>query len=561
MRNDGHGKAEQHSGAHRHVTPLVRLLGLFRLELADILALTLFGLTAGFLSLATPLAIEWVVTTVGFGRYLQPLLVLAIILFVFLGFLSTMRILQSLVVEIIQRRLLVRFVGDLSFRLPFVKLKELEGVYGPELLNRFFDIVTLQKLLASLLLDGISLVLSTITGMLLLAFYHPFLLGYDVILLLCMTLITWILGRGAIQTAIDESLVKYRVAFWLQQVIAYPTAFRLHGGNQLAVQNANSLTLEYLEARKRHFQILLRQIVFAGGLQAVASTALLGIGGWLVLREQLTLGQLVASELVVSVIVGAFAKVGKTLENYYDMMSSLDKIGHVLDLSSEANRNALSTQSGCAALRWNELNIRIADGHGILDCGHGQIEAGQHAAIRGCDIEVASNFLKGLACLLPLEHGFAEIEKHAIADASMALHDPWLGYVGDIEIFDGTIQDNLQLGRNAIPPQNIRGVLADLGIWDAIASLPEGMQTVLHGRGHLLSHDQRVKLMIARAIVGNPRVLLIDRALDALVPSSREALEGYLLADDAPWTCVLATALPHLSHPIFELQLQAEVKS
>ncbi len=232
-----------------------------------------------------------VVTTVGFGRYLQPLFVLAIILFVFLGFLSAMRILQAIVVEILQRRLLVRFVGDLTHRLPVVRLRDLEGVHGPELLNRYFDIVTIQKAIASLLLDGISLILSTLTGMLLLAFYHPFLLGFDIILLLCMTVVTWILGRGAVRSAIDESLVKYRLAFWLQQIIAYPTAFRLHGGNQLAINQANILSLNYLEARKRHFQVLIRQIVFAGALQAIASTALLGLGGYLVITEKLTMGQ------------------------------------------------------------------------------------------------------------------------------------------------------------------------------------------------------------------------------------------------------------------------------
>jgi ABC-type bacteriocin/lantibiotic exporter with double-glycine peptidase domain len=96
---------------------------------------------------------------------------------------------------------------------------------------------------------------------------------------------------------------------------------RYEGSAQFALERADHLIFDYLTARASHFRILMRQIVFALGMQAVASTVLLGLGGWLVISAQLTLGQLVAAELIVAVIVGSFAKLGKHMESFYDVFT------------------------------------------------------------------------------------------------------------------------------------------------------------------------------------------------------------------------------------------------
>ena len=164
------------------------------------------------------------------------------------------------------------------------------------------------------LLDGIGLILSAVIGMAVLAFYHPWLLGFDLVMMASIAFIILVLGRGAVDSAIKESKNKYYMAAWLEDIARCPTTFRTAGGTDLALERTDRLVHEYLEARQKHFRILMRQILFALGLQAVASTALLGIGGWLVVDGQLTLGQLVAAELIVTVIVRAFAKLGKHME-------------------------------------------------------------------------------------------------------------------------------------------------------------------------------------------------------------------------------------------------------
>ena len=215
---------------HGHPKPMKRFLTLLRLETRDILTLALFGLVSGVLGLATPLAVESLVNTVAWGTYLQPLFVLSLILFGFLSFAGTLKLLQVIIAEVVQRRVFVRIVGDLAHRFPLAKRDSLVNEHPSELANRYFDIMTIQKATASLLLDGISIVLQTVIGMLLLAVYHPFLLGFDIILLVTMTLFTYLLGRGGVRTAIDESKIKYEMAHWLQDVLSMPTAFRLHGG-------------------------------------------------------------------------------------------------------------------------------------------------------------------------------------------------------------------------------------------------------------------------------------------------------------------------------------------
>ena len=282
-------------------------------------------------------------------------------LFTFLTFAAALRGLLSYVVEILQRRLFVRLVADLAYRLPRVRGTAFDGMHAPELVNRFFEIVTVQKAASSLLLDAVSIILQTFVGMAVLAFYHPFLLGFDLVLLMLIAFITFGLGRGAVKTAVNESIAKYAVGAWLEELVRHPTAFKLHSGHQFALDRSDRLTVDYLDARKKHYRIVLRQLLFALGLQATVATALLGLGGWLVIQGQLTLGQLVAAELIVTVIVGSFAKMGKHLESFYDLLASMDKLGHLFDLPTERHDKQFHLQAGVpaeVAVRRSLLQLR-----------------------------------------------------------------------------------------------------------------------------------------------------------------------------------------------------------
>ncbi len=222
--------------------PLRRFLALLKPEASDIRTIVVFSIVIGLLSLTLPLAVEAVVNTIAFGRYLQPLIVLSMIVFTFLAFRAGLTVLMTVVTEVIQRRLFVRCVEDLSYRLTRVPMSVWRTKHGPELVNRFFDIVTVQKVTSKLLLETLMLILQTVIGLSVLAFYHPFLLGYDVGLLTMMTIILYIMGRGAVRTATQESQLKYETAAWLQEIVRHPSTYKFNGGLGFAINRAEVLS-------------------------------------------------------------------------------------------------------------------------------------------------------------------------------------------------------------------------------------------------------------------------------------------------------------------------------
>lgn len=524
---------------HEHPSPVQRFFGLLRFDRKDILVLALFSFVSGTLSLATPLAIESLVNVVSWGIYLQPLVILALMLLVCLGLSGILKVLETLVVEIIQRRQFVRIVGDLAHRFPRANQASLQGEYPRELANRVFDVMTIQKATAVLLLDGLSIILTTVLGLLLLAFYHPFLLGFDIVLLIAMISITWVLGRGGIRTSIQESITKYRVVHWLQDVLASPSTFKINGGESLAIERANRLTTEYIAARQGQFRVVIRQVAFAISLQVLASTALLGLGGWLVIDGQLTLGQLVASELVVTVVVGAFAKAGKSLEKFYDLMAGVDKVGHLLDIPVDRRVDLGTLPDAAGEIQWGDLVFDCASRKSRVPAA--KIEPGQRVAIIGEDIAGAGMLAQSLAGLSEPTSGLIQVAGFDANEAARGSKGRLVAYAGDREVFHGSLKENIDLGRAGITQNRVREALQTVSIDADILRLPHGLETSLQTNGYPLNSTQVLQLVLARAVATRPSVLVIDRLLDRVEEETRLVIWNNLTAEDAPWTLVLVT--------------------
>jgi len=534
----GFGRHPGQEKVEGHVTPFARLRALMQPEASDIYTVFVYALIVGLLTLATPIAVEALVNTVAFGRFLQPVIVLALLLFMFLAFSAAIRAVQTIVVEIVQRRLFARVAGDLAYRLPRVQMKELDGAYAPELVNRFFDVVTVQKVSAQLLLEGIGLVLSAAVGMAVLAFYHPWLAGFDVALILMIIFIAVVLGRGAVQSSVKESKKKYVMASWLEDLARCPITFRTDGGSEFALERADRFIHDYLSARRKHFRILMRQILFALGLQALASTALLGIGGWLVVSGELTLGQLVAAELIVAVIVGSVAKLGKHLESFYDLLAAVDKLGHLFDLKVEHPDGGIAPAvTGPARL---ELT-RMTHSPKSLEHYDWQIAPGELVAVIGNAGTGKSRLCDVIYGLRPPETGHLKIDGNDPRDLRPDVLRRRVALVRDIEYFEGTIAENVHLERPSVSAADVNSVLDRLGVLDEMMLPRDGLGTLLPAGGGQLSSSQLRRLMLARSIVGRPGLLLIDGLLDGFSDLELQevgtALSG--LCDDC--TIVVAT--------------------
>lgn len=548
------GDRNSASGFHTgeaHPSPQRRLFRLLRPDRADIGIILLLSFLNGILLLATPLTVDAVVNGIAFGGqeqvYLQALAVLSILLLACLLLVALMRAVQHYVMEVIQRRLFARVTADLAYRLPHTQTAALNQSMGPDLVNRFFEIVTVQKSSSLLLLDGVNLLLATGIGLIVLAFYHPFLLAFALVLVAFLNAIVFVVGRHAVKTSIRESYAKHAVANWLEQIAMFPLLFKSRGAADLACHRADQLVHEYLSRRREHFRIIFRQICSLLGLQALASAALLIIGGALVLRGELTLGQLVASELIVGAIVSSVSKFGKHMESWYDALASMDKLGFLVDLPIERESGCVpSASTGPLEVRVEGITFGYEPTRPVLQNWSLNFPRGSRTAIvgaAGC----------GVSTLLDMVFGLRSPQEGRILVNGMDLRD-WelvalrqqVALVRGPELVEGTLLENVRLDRNEVSIEDVRQVLDAVGLASMVAQLPDGLETRLKAGGRPLSSTQRTRLVLARAIVGKPRLLLLDKCLDGLeLPVIRD-LERLLFDKSQPWTLIVATLDPEL---------------
>jgi putative ABC transport system ATP-binding protein len=529
---------------HEHVSPERRFFRLLKAERQDIITLLIFSVFSGILYLAAPLAVDAVVSNLAFGGqsrpYVQAIVVLALALFGALGLQAVVSGFQYYISDIIQRRIFVRTAADLAYRLPRVKAQSLDEVHAPELVNRFLDVVTAQKSTALLLLDGVNLIFGSLIGMLLLALYHPLMLMFVVILLALIALSMWLLGKGAVTSSIAESRVKYDVVNWFEEIAAFPFAFKGPGGYQMAAERANQLATEYLQRRSAHFRIVMRQIVALLVLSVTAAAVLLILGGWLVVSQQITLGQLVASELIMGTIVTAMAKMGKKLEAWYDAMAAMDKLGHIFDLEIEREdgEQPLAREGG-AEVRACEVSFGYHEP--LFAKKSFTVSPGSRVAIVGPHGSGASSLLDILFGLRQPTDGHVSIDGLDLRSWYLEALRESVMLLRRNEIVDGTVIENLRLGRVDVGLDEIREALERVGLLDVLLHRPEGLNLRLKVGGAPLSGNQRTRLLLARALVQRPRLLLIDELFDSLDDESFKLLETAILDPSLTWTVILAT--------------------
>jgi ABC-type bacteriocin/lantibiotic exporter with double-glycine peptidase domain len=520
-------------------SPTRRVLSLLRTERKDIAVVFILALGVGLFSLATPLAIQLLINWLAFGALLQPILTIGVALLLCLGLVATLRAIQRKAVEIVQRRIYVRLVTDLAARLSRLRVDALDSQHGPELANRYFDVITLQKSLSTMLLDGLSAALQALVGATLLAFYHPALLAFDAVAIFLVGLALLPLGYGAERTAIYESKKKYAVAAWLQEIAANPVGLRT-GGARLAEETADRLVHAWLDARHDHFRVYFRQYIGLQVVVVVLPVLLLVLTGWLVLEGQLTLGQLVAAEFIVTSALAGILKFTEKLETVYDLLAGVDKIAGVLESPMERGHGVAVECEGPGRVRTDELGFGWPGGPPLLRDLTVQIPNAARVAIVG---ESGS----GKSILADLLHGSrvptsGTVCRDGIPVESIrprVLHDDSLLLRVD-SIFAGTIRDNLTLGR-AVSDAQLWDILRELEVEAPVRRLHDALDTVLLPCGTPLSSAEVMMLLVARAVVVEPRMLLVDSLLDGLGPTQRDRALKALTAREAPWTLVLFT--------------------
>ena len=506
----------------------------------------LFGATAGALSLVVPVAVQSYVNTMAFTAMQQPIVVLTSVVIGVLAVAGGVSICQLVAVELIQRRIFERIAGYFGRGLPRTRAGIFDHWRSSDISARFLEVATIQKSAAILLVDGTILLLQTLLGMTLLAFYHPTLLAFVVFLLVGIAVVVVGLGRGAERTAIAESMRKYKVFRAIDDIVRNPGLHRNATMAQHAEDHVRETTNDYLKDRHAHFRVLMRQHIGFIALQVIASGALLGIGATLVLQEQLSLGQLVASEIVVAAVVAGTARAGKYLEALYDLLASVAKVGEVLDLETELPREPVPAIAVAPARVEVEAATFAHPGMGkptINDLSL-VIPAGDHVGIFGDHASGKSTFARLLAAQALPQIGCVRIDGIDTREVTAIELRNSVALVSRVEVLSASVLDNIRSGRSGDIAQ-VRAVVERVGLGAAVDRMAEGLHTQLGAVSSPMSETELLRLMLARAIFARPKLLVVDGVLDGFTERDARTLVE-TLTTDTPWTLVVLSRSPHV---------------
>jgi len=433
--------------------PLKRLFRLIKADQKDITRIFLFAALSGLINLSLPLGIQAIITYLSGGIISTSwvLLVIFVILGVILA--GVMQVMQLSISETIEQRIFQRSAFEFAVRIPRIRLEQVASKYAPELINRFFDTLSLQKGLSKILLDTGAALLQIIFGLMLLSFYHPFFILFGFLLILVLYIVLRITGPKGLKTSIEESTYKYKVAYWLEELARTMNTFKLAGETRLPEQRTDYLLESYLNARKNHFKILVTQYLNIVGFKALVAGGLLIIGSLLVLDSQINLGQFVAAEIVIILILNSVEKLIRTMEPIYDVLTALEKIASITDLELERENGELFYDPEA---KHKPLSISISDlgytnsqtGQKIIKNINLEIAAGERVLVHGYSGSGKSTFLELLAGLYQTYEGTLSYNDIPASSLNLRSLRSQIGdSLGEEDIFEGTIEDNIMLGK------------------------------------------------------------------------------------------------------------------
>ena len=536
------------------LTPVQRLFRLLASEKKDIVYLYVYAALTGVISLSLPLGVQSVIGFVSSGALTTSLVVLVGLIVVGTLLVGALQIMQVYLVEYMQRRVMARVALEFAVRLPRVRTESLEGAYLPELMNRLLDVPTLQKGLTTVLVEFSAAALQILFGLLLLSFYNSIFIGFGLVLLLLLYLLIALTGPKGLKTSIAESKYKYQLVAWLEDVARTVGSFRLPPRQALALGRTDELLNGYLGARAAHFRVLLTQSWGFVAFKTLITASLLGIGCWLLISKQLNIGEFVAAEIVIILTIGAVEKVILKLDVVYDALTSLDKIGHVLDLEQVEPLRGTAPLPAQAAGQPTGLSVLVQGlayqyphrpQPTLAEVSFG-LAAGDHLALAGADGAGKTSLLRLLAGLLDGYTG--QVAYGGLPLANLA-PEALAAAVGDNlahqHLFTGTVLDNITLGQPQLTATDAAWAVELVGLRDELYARPEGLLAPV-GPGHPLGTGLTQKLLLARAVVHRPRLLLLDHLLPAASLAERLRILRRLLDPALPWTLILATTQPEL---------------
>jgi ABC-type bacteriocin/lantibiotic exporter with double-glycine peptidase domain len=525
-------------------TPMQRMFRILRAERKDIAYIYVYSIVIGLLSLTLPLGIQAIITLISAGAVVSSTVVLMVIIIAGVMITGGLQIMQMTVVEILQQRIFAKTAFEFIYRLPRMKPEKLSEYYPPELMNRFFDILTIQKGMPKLLIDILGAVIQILAGLLLLAFYHPSFLAFSIVTVGVLIATFYFSGPKGLEASLMESKYKYKIAHWLEEVARTLESFRLASTSNLPLEKMDNYVNNYLYYRKKHFKVLIGHFLSITIFKIAITAGLLIVGTLLVVDGQITLGQFVASEVVIILVVASVEKLVVSMDIIYDLLTSAEKIGNVTDipLSKEYGiKIDLSKVEGGLSLQFKNISVHSGAKYLLKDINL-DIQSNDRVCIAGGDGAGKSSLVKMILGNFDEFDGIATVSNCSLRDINLFSYRAVTeDNFSEDEIFSGSILDNVSMGRSQVKYQDVIWALQNVGLYERINALPDGLHTELASGGKELSSVERRKLILARCVAARPKLLIINDFLKDFSVVERNRIIEFLMNEENPWTLIMVS--------------------
>ncbi|MFN3839537.1 MAG: peptidase domain-containing ABC transporter [Cyclobacteriaceae bacterium] len=533
----------------KKLNPISRLFRLLHAERSQINYIFFYALVAGLISLVLPLGIQATIELISGGVFFSSVYVLIgiVILGIIVG--GVLQLIQISLVEYLQRRIFTKAALEFAFRIPRLKAEAIISNYAPELVNRFFDIITIQKGLPKLLIDFTSGIVQIFFGLILLSLYHPFFIFFSVGLLSLLAILFVVTGPKGLRSSIEESKYKYKVVHWLEELARAINSFKLAGTTDLPITKTDNTVNNYLKYRKIHFQILIGQFSFILLFKALVTGGLLIVGTMLVVDRQITLGQFVASEVIIILLLSSVEKIIMYMDVIYDLLTAVDKVAHVTDIPLErvGGLDFPSRQQGLGySIQIKGLKYKYPGQYEYILKGIDlNIRAGEHLCVSGSGGSGKTTLMNIISGIYTDFEGGVSINNYSIRDLDLTHLRNKIGKnISQEDIFDGSILDNVTVGKPMESIEDAIEAVNMVGLTDEINRLPDGLNTHLTSGGKNLSNTAIHRLILARCLAKKPELVILNDFFTGLKRAAKIELIQCLVDKKNKWTVIAVSNDP-----------------
>jgi ABC-type bacteriocin/lantibiotic exporter with double-glycine peptidase domain len=531
--------------ANEELTPLRRVYKILNNEKRDIGLIYFYAVMMGVVSLALPLGIQAIIGLISGGLFLNSVIVLILIVVVATFIAGWIQVLQLTVVEKLQQRLFTKAAFEFAYRIPRIKAESLDKQYAPELMNRFFDVLTIQKALPKILIDFSTAGIQILFGLIMLSLYHPLFIIFGIVIIVVIAIIFYFTTPKALESNIKSSKYKYKTAYWIEELARTLHSFKLTGQFGFPITKMDTLLDGYLVNRQKHFGILVKQFRAIIAFKVFITAGLLIIGGVLVVERQINLGQFVASEIIILLVIASVEKLISTLENVYDLLTAVDKVGQVTDLPLE-RENGLEFQDlvtdRAVHISINQLNYSFDDKKSVLHSIDLDLKPFESLCISGPNGSGKSTLGRILAGLYENYEGSFIVNGLPLREINLnSFRSKVTDNLIEQDLFEGSIEQNISMGELGVSIKDVLEAIEIVGARPYVQSLPQGIRSKIEAAGKTLPSSIRQKLILARAIVSKPYVVIIDEMILTLDTHDRMKIISYMLDKKRNWNLILIT--------------------